>query len=389
MIPVIMRSSLDLVCWLLLSLGVSAATSDKIFFPPSTGPWHVGKAQHVLKHTTSNDVFLPSNHNISKFIVLTVLYPTKQAPTQSTSLKYIDDKLAQSLENTWNFTSGSLQKLWTPLQWQAPPKDSRALPTLLFSPGLDVSCDLSMVMTAEMASYGYTVLCIDHPGEPPYLKIPFSNRGVSGFAINHDWESDEDLTRINEIRKSDFDAAIAAWPALVKEYKAPFNTTHFIHYGMSLGGSIGEYLVSAYPNVLGGVNYDGSFFDGFLGPRTVDVKKPFLMLHSNAHEGADPTWPDFESAQTAWWADFRVNGTKHLDFMDTKWWIELTHQKDPRTPSLTGTIKAIRCREIQSTFTRAFFDFVLGKGAGILNEPQPSLHWPDVVLTNSSGLSTS
>ena len=351
----------------------------------------------MLNHTTTNDLFLPSNHNISRFIVLTVLYPTKQAPTESTSLKYIDDKLAQSLEDTWNFTSGSLQKLWTPLQWQPPPEDTTVLPTLLFSPGLDVSCDLSMVMTAEMASYGYTVLCIDHPGEPPYLKIPFSNKGVPGFAINYDWDDDA-LPRINEIRKADFDAAIAAWPALVKKYKAPFNTTHFIHYGMSLGGSIGEYLVSAYQNVLGGVNYDGTFFDGPFGPGTVDVKKPFLLFHDDYHEGNDTTWTDFESAQTGWWADFRVNGTQHLDFMDTKWWIELTHQKDPSKPVRgtvsganphTGTIKAIRCRKVQSAFTRAFFDFVLGKGAGILNEPQPSPSWPEVVLYNSSKPSTS
>lgn len=74
----------------------------------------------------------------------------------------------------------------------------------------------------------------------------------------------------------------------------------------------------------------------------------------------------------------RVNGSHHLDFSDVGLWSELL---DWNT-TLVGTIGKSRMRDIQTSFTTAFFDMVLGKNESLLEKPLPSVKWPEVKSTN-------
>lgn len=118
------------------------------------------------------------------------MYPTGNSPSPETSLKYIDFELARLIEEGWEIPSGELQNLWTHLQSQAPflpgSVGENEYPTLLFSPGGGMPCSSSTIQTSDLASQGYTVLCIDHPDKPPYLKIPesYENGGVYEIPIN-------------------------------------------------------------------------------------------------------------------------------------------------------------------------------------------------------------
>lgn len=170
-------------------VAIVTAASDKVFFPRPSGKYHVGKTQHVFNHATNDDpVASKGSNNTGDFIVVTILYPTARAPTAKTSLKYMDYELAHLIEKGWGIPIGELQRLWTHLQWQPPgipgPVGVNKYPTLLFSPGAGMPCSTGIVITSDLASQGYTILCIDHPGEPPYLQIPYGGGSVYGIPID-------------------------------------------------------------------------------------------------------------------------------------------------------------------------------------------------------------
>ena len=300
----------------------------------------------------------------------------------------MDHTLAHLLEKQWGFPKGSLQKLWTPLQWQPPiipgPVGQNKLPTLLFAPAIGVTCSVSTMIQAEMASRGYTVLCLDHPGEMPYLKIPYGGGGVHGNPVNYDPPA-KVYFEIYDNRKSDIDALLKFYPKLVQEFGAPFNISTYIHFGFSFGGSLGTYIVSAHDSVLGGINYDGALLDFYIG-NPQDLKKPFLLFRDGqVGPNDDPTWTWFEGNQTGWWEYLQVEHSRHVDFSDVSLWFELLGLKnsDVKKP-LIGTVGGSRMLEIQTAFTTAFFDKVLGKKECLLEEPLPSKQWPDVVFVTSS-----
>ncbi|PSN71530.1 hypothetical protein BS50DRAFT_660723 [Corynespora cassiicola Philippines] len=381
---------MQLLALLATIASTTAARNTKIFLPKPVGNYHVAKTQHVLNHTTYDDPVAPPNSNSTgSFIVATILYPTELAPTENTSTKYMDDILAAEIEKGLGFPTGELQKLWTHIQWQAPiiPQPN-GLPTLLFSPGAGLPCASSIVAMSDMTSQGYTVLCIDHPGEPPYLEIPYGGGGVYGVPVEYGWDDIDFVYKVNRYRKSDYAALLELFPGLVEQFGAPFNTSAYLHFGFSMGGSIGTDLVARHDSVLAGLNYDGAFVDSLFN-ETVDVKKPFLMLRDNQNRTGDVSWPDFIAEQTGWWEHLLIKGTKHLDFCDMSLWFELLElENENLNVNMPGLIKGSRMRNVLTAITTSFFDMVLGKSQDLIGEGRkvnlPNEEWPDVVFVNNA-----
>lgn len=377
---------------LTIAAHVTAAV-ERVYFPEPSGDYYVGKTQHVFNLTNPGCPISSDKYNdTDTYIVVTILFPTEQEPTTETSSKYIDYELARLIEEGWDIPTGELQRLWTTVQWQPPvlsnPKKELKLPTLLFSPGGGMPCSSSTLVTSDMVSHGYTVVCIDHPGEAPYLEIPYTNgtAGVYGIAIDYDWADDQVLRDVNDRRKKGIDALLQLYPGLVDDFGAPFNTSSYLHFGFSMGGSLGSDIVGRHGAVLAGVNYDGMFIDSYLNDTTVDVRKPFLMFRDDqGREATDPTWDWFQGNQTGWWRHLKVLESHHLDFSDVGLWFELLGMND--TGPLTGTIEPLRMRQVMNAFTLDFFEGVLRGDLDesvLLNGPLPSKQWPEVLLWNKS-----
>ncbi|KAL1869129.1 hypothetical protein Daus18300_005665 [Diaporthe australafricana] len=376
----------------------ATAAADRVYFPVPSGDYHVGKTQHVFNLTSPGCPVTPDGYNdTDAYIVVTILFPTEQEPTPATSSKYMDYELARLIEEGWDIPTGELQKLWTTVQWQPPVlsnlQEKLKFPTLLFSPGGGMPCSSSTLVTSDMVSQGYTVVCIDHPGEAPYLQIPYTNgtAGMYGIAIDYDWAGEQVLCDVNDRRKQGVDALLQLYPALVDDFGAPFNTSAYLHFGFSMGGSLGSDIVERHDAVLAGVNYDGMFIDSYFSNTTVDVRKPFLMFRDDqGRETTDPTWDWFQGYQTGWWRHLKVLGSHHLDFSDVGLWFELLGVND--TGPLTGTIEPLRMREVMNAFTMEFFESVLRGDLGespLLNGPLPSDQWPEVLLWNGSAVTVS
>ncbi|OAL44097.1 hypothetical protein IQ07DRAFT_253020 [Pyrenochaeta sp. DS3sAY3a] len=353
-----------------------------------TGPYHVGYTQHIFDHITPNDTTKPGT-----FMLATIYYPTRQIP--NTTFPYIDPVTAGIFEENIGLTPGIMANLTTRLQFQAPTligthpsfgNGTSPYPTLVFTPGAGLPTSSYTAYLSELASYGYAVVAIDHPGEAPYLALPYTN-GTGGVYGNPDFSNYpstiEEALSIIAFRLSDVLAAMSDsfFPALVRQYGAPFNTTHFGIFGHSIGGAgAGSLLASKAEGVERfkiGVNLDGTWLQYLDENATIpDIKTPFLEVASEVHfEGnttasEDYTWKRFDDAQSGWLRDVQVNGTIHLDFSDFPLWIDLLNQRGTVNDKRTwiGPANGIRTTQVTNALLREVFASIQGTGLGGVDE---------------------
>jgi pimeloyl-ACP methyl ester carboxylesterase len=342
---------------------------------PPTGPYHVGYMQHVFNHTTRNDPVAPKN--ASSILLATIYYPTSTIPVPgNNTAPYLDPTTAQIWGGPLQYPNGSLESLTTWNVYQAPAlKEATHKPTIIFSPGGGENAVMYNTLNSELASQGYTVLALDHPGETPYLQLPETD-GVYGIDITATWNYTLQ-TAVYNMRVSDTLAVVRdLFAPFVQSINAPFNTTHYITIGHSLGGAAAAGALAVEPSILGGINLDGLFID------LPDVKKPFLMLAGAEHTPEiDPSWAPFSANQSGWYQWVNVTGSSHQNFADLGDWVDLQGLRNKTlTPSL-GNIWGPRMDHIVRTVVLTFFDFVQGEGKW-LDVPSPA--FPEVVHINGS-----
>lgn len=355
-----------------------------VSFPPPTGPYQVGYTQHVFNHTTPNDPVAPANS--SSILLATIYYPTETIPFPgNNTAPYLDPTTAALWSDALGFPNNSLESLTTWNVHQAPPFDERTTggsqkPTIIFSPGGGENAIMYNALNSDLASQGYTVLALDHPGEIPYLQLPDRPQGIYGIDINAVWNRTLQ-TAVYNMRVSDILATIRTlFPTYVTSTNAPFNTTHYLALGHSVGGAAAAGALALEPALRGAINLDGGFFD------LPDVKKPFLMIAGAEHTDAlDPTWPVFAANQSGPYQWLNTTGTNHQDFSDLADWVDLLGLRNQTGTPRLGAIWGPRMDFVVRTVVETFFGAVLGE-RGCKVWPDSAV--PEVVYVNGSTCTT-
>ncbi|KAF2679538.1 hypothetical protein K458DRAFT_422100 [Lentithecium fluviatile CBS 122367] len=364
-----------LVTFVILSLLLLGAAER---FPAPSGPYQVGITQHIFNHTTLNDPVAPAN--ASSILLATIYYPTLSIPSPNATAPYLDPTTANLWGTALHFPGGSLESLTTWNEWQAPVLSKSEYgtlqqPTVILSPGGGVNAIMYNAISSELASQGYTVLALDHPGEIPYLQLPYGKGGIYGIDITASWNRTLQEA-VYSMRVSDALSVIRElYSPYVESIGASFNTTHFFVIGHSIGGAVAAHSAAVEPSVLGGVNLDGLFFD------IPDVKKPFLMMAGSEHTPeVDATWAPFSHNQSGWWEWVNVTGTDHLDYSDIGDWVDLLGLRNQTITPQLGPIWSPRMNHVINSFVLRLFNFALGRD--IVDLPNPA--FPEVVYINGS-----
>ena len=341
-----------------------------VLLPGPSGPYGVGFSQHVIPHITQHD---PTPGPANELLVH-LYYPTRGA---GTPVPYFgSDKMARIWNGLVNMTANStaLTQLATDLRGNASYTHATGRPTVFFSPGAGINAWMYYGQLADLASRGYAVVAIDHPGEPPLLQWPNGTESV-GFDIDLAL-TQELIDKMHAYRITDLEAVIAWFAKL----HGPFEASCLFTMGHSLGGSAAMAIMPDHPGVKAGVNVDGSLQQAAI---TTDVHRPVFMFSSVNHtDPSDPSWAEFPARQTAWWEKIAVYGAGHADYSDITTWRELLGLERLLQPEF-GPTGGPRTTDIVRQYLATFFGWVEGKsGKGVL--AGPSLRWWEVVYENGS-----
>lgn len=239
----------------LATLAAIFSTAAAVLLPSPTGRFGVGTREYMLKKNTLNDP--TGKFGGGNEILVSVYYPTS-AKTEERR-PYLDPATAQIFGKAWSFPKGSLETLETLIQPEAPfldaANDHCNLPTLVFSPGGGVNGYMYYTIVGNLASMGYPVVVIDHPGECPATQLP-NGTTILGLNINLAW-SNKLAQAIYDFRVSDMEAVVEDFPRFVQRTSAPFNATHYLSFGHSIGGAAAAGALETIDAMLGGINLDG------------------------------------------------------------------------------------------------------------------------------------
>lgn len=275
-----------------LPLSASAATDLTLRLPAPTGRWPVGTTTRALVDSQRLD---PWNGAPTREIALTVFYPAtvvrghQRAPHLAPAAAEVFKGLDAGVLHPELPTSGvNWAATLTHSYVDAPPLPGRR-PTLLYSPGGADPRTIGTSVAEELASHGYVVLTLDHPGEAS--EVVFPDGRLRTIEIGPDVQTDPVRSRLMmDTRFGDLRFVLDHLPDLHQS----IDLRRVGVYGHSAGGATAAVSLE-HPQVRAAANLEGYLdtLDGELYPIAQHgTRRPLLLAGTDGFrdERFDRTW---------------------------------------------------------------------------------------------------
>jgi dienelactone hydrolase len=259
--------------------------------PAPTGPCPLGIRTLQLEDTTRRD---PWDNSPTRKLVVSVFYPARtvrgyplahqMAPQAAGFFGTFDATVLHPLPKQGVDWAATL----THSHVDAPPAPGRR-PVLLYTPGGADPRTLGTGLAEELASHGYVVVSIDHPGETSSVEYPDGNFRPIELTSS---PTDPVLFRkLMTVRLADIAFVLRQLPNLPVEV----DPRRIGIYGHSAGGATAAQALDENPQLRAAVNLEGylDYVEGDLFPIAQHgTKKPLLLAGTDAYrnERFDRTW---------------------------------------------------------------------------------------------------
>ncbi|EDU47265.1 dienelactone hydrolase [Pyrenophora tritici-repentis] len=338
-------------------------------YPP--GKYNVTLTTGTLTDYTRDDPFIATP--TPRKLMVTVFQP---ATCESTVLvPYMPNKTAEYqgpfIQKYYNI-SDDLSPLFLEARLPVCPADPKGCspvddgPVLLFSPGYTGPRLFYNVVAAAIASEGFTVITIDHPGDANIVTYP------DGHAVYNNRTSTPDIADwilpYLSARVADASFVIdqlsnktAIAELLPQRGPQAFATDRVAMLGHSLGGATAVAAASQDPRIRAAIDWDGSFF-GSTPPS--GLSKPVLYVsEANATDATWVSlWPQLNGPKL--WVE--IADTTHQSFIDAPSLLRAAGLTTPAFPDVLGTIDPAQLIQILVAYTK---DWMNGAFAGKIGGP--------------------
>jgi hypothetical protein len=217
-------------------------------------------------------------------------------------------------------------------------------------------------MLQNLASEGYFCVSIGHTYDT-VIQFP------DGETVWQIMRAGEDPELVTRLRAEDaiFSLSQLADVAFLKQIPGLGPETLDLNrvgiFGHSIGGAAALEAIGMDRRINGGVNLDGAFQGKQI---TVGTERPFLVISAPKDKGdEDETLVKTWEHLTGWKAALEIEGAVHMSFTDCGTYYKLLDVLDivdPKRKHL-GAIDPLRMMVVQSTYLKAFFDFLLKDGS--------------------------
>jgi len=370
-------------CILLLFLVTKVApantTLSPIILPAPPGPFVTELKIQVMVDTSRPDPY-NSSEKYRRLLVSVFTPVPKPECSKLCNAQYMPPAVAASYDESYSpgdpiFARAQLSGICC----SAVSYGTHELPLLIVSPGFGES-RLQFSITAQyIASYGYEVILVDHPGDAIVTEFP-DGEIVPGFSLTTGTIPQRVLVLQVETQDVLFviDSYSKGTCGASRVYGSDKKLGVIAHEAVAAQAMLNDSLNGHPGRIAGGVNLDGRIYGPVLTDGLGPGEKSFLLWEP-ASGPPDTSWDE-------WW-----NITDELDPKD--WQKELRIANSTQTTlselalvaDVSGITKnnAIRFTSILTTYTSAFFDMVLkGKKESLLSGPSEA--YLEVIFVRSS-----
>jgi len=369
-------------------MGQGVVIPDTPFTKP-TGPYGVGTRDYYWVDATRPELFTKDSSD-KRHVAVQIWYPA-DVSLGATPARYV--------RNPDEFTNPAEFKpvlhVVTNSVLDAPvAKAEGKYPVLLYNHGGGWNRFSATFSVEQLASHGYIVVSVEHPGFSKISTFPdgyrfagdtllFKPTGKMKDDAAASWAWLGDVVFIAWMKDATF--ALDKIEELNRDAASPFagrlDLDRIGALGWSFGGAAAIELSRSDRRIKAAVDHDGQLFGAV---RDIGTGRPFMLLHNTSHPLAGVKPEDVAVMKEAvdqvrgWdrtvkekstndWYDIEIAGTNHGSFSDLMLFFRSApNQIDPR-----------RAHEIINAYTISFFDqYLRGKPSPLLAAPSPA--FPEV-----------
>ncbi len=342
-----------------------------IQLPKLLGPYPVGTRRIEAIDQGRLDPWAPTPQ--ARALMLQLWYPIELNDSLLPA-PWLPPNASAFLEHELELPIGILSLINTHVSYNGtaifPLKGNDITPVLVFSPGRGALCEEYTTILSSLASYGYTIIGVNHPYDSTPLER-LDGELVLGNTTT-DWKlativrRDDVLWLASQITPDN----ICRWlPSHTDCNERLGSKISLGVFGHSLGGNTANWAMQDNATLYeASVSLDGAYFPplnetGFHGPVLyMAASKPCC------HKMLVETWPLIDG----WKLALKINGTAHASFSDL---IALTVYIPGKDLGDVGTLEPKRMIEIVVMYVKAFWDWnLLGKNVDDILQHESKLY---------------
>jgi hypothetical protein len=363
----------------------------RIIFPPLQGLYPVGTRRIEGIDHDRQDPFAPSPQ--PRAPMLQLWYPI--LPNESLMpASWLPPNSSYYLAQELGLPEGTLDDIITgtfvngtaifPLAKEVGDKGSLTVPVLFFSPGSGALCSAYSIFLSSLASYGYTIIGIDHPYDSDYMERESGEVVFRDEALNDpSYQLRALLARRDDILWLDAQLTPNYLTKLLSLPSSTFSSSTTLSlgaFGHSFGGTAINFISrSSYRSFQSSASLDAPFFaplneTGFHGP----LLYMGSTLNPCCHDGLLKSWRGI----SGWKAAVAVRGTTHSSYSDYVAITPQLHGIGEGVPEV-GEVEPERMVELVTAYLRDYWKWSLEgeKMSDLLRrwaDTFPEVYWEDL-----------
>jgi hypothetical protein len=268
------------------------------------------------------------------------------------------------------------------------------LPLLIWSPGYTESRLEFSVLAQYVASYGYEVILVDHPGDAKITEFPDGEIVLGVFGSN-DTTNIQDRVFALQVETQDVLFVIDSYSkgtcGASRVYGSNRKVGVVAHEAIAAQAMLNDSLKGNPGRIAGGVNLDGVIYSPVLTEGMGSGKKSFLLWEPASGPPNVTNWNQWWSITDKldpgdWQKELSLANSTQGTFTDLPLLADVSGLRNSNPKLIDegiGTISGIRSTSILTTYISAFFDMVLkGEKESLLSGPSEA--YPEVSFVRSS-----
>ncbi|MER6509008.1 lipase [Nonomuraea sp. NPDC001636] len=353
--------------------------------PQPTGPREIGTVTLHLRDGSRADPWIKAHDR--RELMVSLWYPTRR-PDGHPAAPWLPPRAAEAFYRG-NGLSPAAVSLPLTHGREGARVAGRGLPVVLFSPGNGADRSMNTTTVEELASWGYMVVTIDHPGDAGEVEFPdgtVTGRVLKPVPVSRLAEKADEikvrvadarfvLDRLKELNKGQNPDAERR--TLPEGLRGAFDLGRVGMFGHSAGGATAAATMLADRRIKAVLNLDGPAL-GKVAAK--GLAKPYMLMEAEIFDKPIRGQKAFWSRLKGWRLHVRTNGAKHNSYTDLPVVYEqaaaVMGLSKEQLRAVNGTLSAARSVAVTRAYTRAFFDLHLRREGTLLDGRSP--RFPEV-----------